>query len=156
MKQRKGPYPSPGFSKMVAANIMPPVVAVFSGELTADITGYPMGSVGVPGRVSDVWMSVAGSGKDDAAPLSLTADVLINGVTCLATNPVIAHVSGEAAQQKTTKTSGDTGVTQAVISSNNSVSQGDVISCNLSLTRTASPATEMHNATVVVEFEPAF
>jgi len=156
MKQRKGPYPSPGFPKLVAANVVPPLVAAFSGEFTANVTGYPMGSVGLPGRISDVWVSVAGSGKDDSATLSLAADVLINGTTCLTTNPVIAHVSGEAAQQKTTKVSGDTGVTQAVLSSSNSVSQGDIISCSLTLTRTASPTTEMNNVAVVVEFEPAF
>lgn len=156
MKQRKGPYPSPGSPKQWAANIMPPLVAVVSGELTANQTGVPMGSVGLPGRISDVWLSVAGSGKDDSATLQVAADVMINGTTCLTTNPVIAHVSGEAAQQKTTKTDSDTGVTQAAISSSNSVAQGDIISYSLTLTRTASPTTEINNVAVVVEFEPAF
>jgi len=156
MKSRLGPYPSAGFPKLVAANVLPPLVAVVSGELTSNVTSAPMGAARFSGYISDVWLSVAGSGKDDAATLSLTADVMINGTTCLTTNPVIAHVSGEAAQQKTTKVSGDTGVTQAVLSSSNSVSQGDVISYSLTLTRTASPTTEINNAAVVVEFEPAF
>lgn len=156
MKQRKGPYPSPGSPKQWAANILPPLVAVVSGEFTTSKNGLPLGAIGLPGRVSDVWMSVGGSGKDDAATLSATADVLINGTTCLTTAPIIAHVSGEAAQQKTTKTSSDTGVTQAAVSSANSVAQGDVLTCNLTLTRTSSPTTEMHNAAVVVEFEPSF
>lgn len=156
MKQRKGPYPSPGSPKQWAANILPPLVAVVSGELTANHTGVPMGSVGLPGRISDVWLSVGGSGKDDGHTLKVTADVLINGTTCLTTNPALAHVSGEAAQQKTTKTSTDTGVTQAAVSSSNSVAQGDVISYSLTLTRTASPTTEINNVAVVVEFEPGF
>lgn len=156
MKQRKGPYPTPGAPKQWAANALPPLVAVVSGELTANQTGVPMGSVGLPSRISDVWLSVAGSGKDDTNTLQVSADVMINGTTCLTTAPVIAHVSGEAAQQKTTKTSSDTGVTQAAVSSSNSVSQGDVISYSLTLTRTSSPTTEINNVAVVVEFEPAF
>jgi hypothetical protein len=156
MKQRKGPYPSPGSPKQWAANILPPLVAVVSGELTANHTGVPMGSVGLPGRVSDVWLSVGGSGKDDGHALSVTADVLINGTTCLTTKPIIAHVSGEAAQQKTTKTRTDTGVTQSAVSSANSVAQGDVISYSLTLARTATPTTEINNVAVVVEFEPSF
>jgi hypothetical protein len=154
MKQRKGPYPSPSAAKLWAANAMPPMMDVVSGEFTTNVTGKPLGAVGMSGRVSNVWMSVGASGKDDAATLSLTVDVKINGTTCLTTKPIIAHVSGEASQQKTTKTSTDTGVTQTVLSSANTVADGDVITYDLTLTRTASPTTEMSNAAVVVEFEP--
>lgn len=156
MKSRLGPYPNRAFPKQVAANVLPPLVATVSGELTTNVTGKPMGAVRFPGRVSDVWLSVGGSGKDDTNTLQVAGDVLINGTTCLSTNPVIAHVSGEAAQQKTTKNDADTGVTQAVLSTSNTVSQGDVITYSLTLTRTTSPTTEMRNVAVVVEFEPSF
>jgi len=156
MKQRKGPYPSPSFAKLGSADIVSPLVATISGEFTVSKRGVPLGSVALPCRVADVWASVGASGKDDSNTLSFAVNVKINGTTCLSTQPVIAHVSGEASTNKTTKETGDTGVTQAVLSSSNSVSVGDVITYDLVLTRTSSPTTEMANATVVVEFEPVF
>jgi hypothetical protein len=64
-------------------------------------------------------------------------------------------VSGEASQQKTTIATGDTGITQAVMDTdNNSYNPGDVITVTLSLTRTASPTTEMLNPVIVLELEP--
>ena len=157
MKHRQGPYPTPGATKQWAANIAMPLVAVVSGEITTNVTSALLGAAKEPGLISDAWLSVAGSGKDDTNTLQVALDVTINGTTCLTTNPIIAHVSGEAAQQKTTKTDSDTGVTQAVIDTDaNSVAQGDVIGYSLTLTRTASPTTEMNNVAVVVEFEPSF
>jgi hypothetical protein len=153
MKARKGPYPSPSAIKQWAANAVPPLLAVVSGELTTNISGAPLGACGLPGTISDVWFSVEASGKDDTNTLSMTIDVKKNGTTVLSTAPIIAHVSGEASQQKTTKTSTDTGVTQAVLT-NTSVSQGDVFTYDMALTRTSSPTTEMHTFAVVVEFEP--
>jgi len=151
-----GPYPSPGFKRQVAANDPSPMVGTISGEVTASSPGRILGAVNVSGKVSDVWMSVGASGKDDSATLSITADVKINGTSCLTTPPVIAHVSGEASTNKTTKVSGDTGVTQRVLDTdNNDVSQGDVLTYDVTLTRTATPTTEMNAVAVVVEFEPA-
>jgi hypothetical protein len=148
-----GPYPNVNFAQQVNA-VVEPAVGVVSGEITVNKLGAPLGAAKHAGKVSDVWFSVLASGKDDDT-LSLELDLKINGVTCLTTKPVIAHVSGEASMQKTTKESGGTGVTQAVIDPDAAeYSPGDVFTYDLTLTRT-NPATEMANAAVVVELEPA-
>jgi len=80
---------------------------------------------------------------------------LINGTSALTTKPKIAHVSGEAATQKTTLETGDTGITQCVVNAAaNEFAVGDVITWNFEITRTASPTTEMFNPALVVEVEP--
>ena len=155
MKQRLGPYPSPAFKQQMAANNTAPIMATQSGEITVSTPGMPLGAANVGGRVSDVWFSVGASGKDDSATLSMTVAVKINGTSCLTTPTVIAHVSGEASTNKTTKISGDTGITQRVLDSdNNTVSAGDVVTYDMTLTRTASPTTEMNTVAIAVEFEP--
>jgi len=155
MKQRQGPYPGAGFLQMMAANGVFQMQALKSGELTGNITDAPLGSVNDGGKVSDVWVSVECSGKDDTNTLSLTVDVKINGTSCLSTTPIIAHVSGEASTNKTTKNDTDTGITVRVLDTDNyDVSPGDMLTYDMTLTRTASPTTEMRNMAVVVEFEP--
>jgi len=132
------------------------MMALVSGEITTDVRGCPLGAANVAGKISNVWLSVEASGKDDAATLSLTADVKINGTSCLDTAPIIAHVSGEASTNKTTKDDAGTGVTQcAMDDDNNDVSYGDVLTYDMVLTRTASPTTEMRTFAIAVEFEPA-
>ncbi len=127
-----------------------------SGELTSQKTGMTLGAVDFDGAISKVWLSVAASGKDDAEDLSIEADVFINGATCLTTKPKIAHVSGEASQQKTTLgKAADTGITEDVIlESANSFNAGDVLTYNLELTRTASPTTEIKAPCLVVDLMP--
>jgi len=115
MEQGRGPFPSPAFKKQLAANDPSPMLGTISGEVTASSPGRILGAVNVAGKISDVWFSVGASGKDDSDTLSMTVDVMINGTSCLTTPPVIAHVSGEASTNKTTKVSGDTGVTQRVL-----------------------------------------
>jgi hypothetical protein len=155
MKSMKGPFVSVAINKQIAANVPVPLVGVISGEIKASAMGMPLGAVMTGGRVSNVWLSVAASGKDDAQTLRLTGNVYVNGITCLTTQPYIGHVSGEASQHKTTKITGDTGIVQAGMNSTNNVcAAGDMITCDLVLTRTATPTTEMSNATIVVEFEP--
>jgi hypothetical protein len=155
MKQGLGPYPSPAFKQLIAANDPSPMMATFSGEISASAPGRMLGAANVGGKVSDVWLSVGASGKDDSNTLSLAVDVKINGTSCLTTQPAIAHVSGEASASKTTKATGDTGITQRVLDpDNNDVSLGDVFTYDLTLTRTASPTTEMSAVAVVVEIEP--
>lgn len=154
MKNLTGPFPSVAFNEQVAANALVPAVAVFSGELKADLYGT-LGSPRVGGRVSDVWLSIGASGKDDSNTLSVEGDVLINGTTCLSTKPKIAHVSGEASQQKTTKVTGDTGITQRALATASTFSAGDVLTYVFDITRTATPTTEMDNAVLTVEFEPS-
>lgn len=156
MEQRRGPYPSVGARKQWSANDSSPMMALISGEFTASKPGLPIGAANVAGKISNVWLSVGASGKDDAQTLSVTADVKINGTSCLTTAPIIAHVSGEASTNKTTKDDADTGVTQCAMDPDaNDVSYGDVITCDMTLTRTASPTTEMGTLAIVVEFEPA-
>ena len=127
-----------------------------SGEITDQKTGHTLGAVDFDGIVSKVWLSVGASGKDDSAALSLEADVFINGTTCLTTKPKIAHVSGEASQQKTTLGSAaDTGITEDVLlATAKGFNAGDVLTYNFELTRTASPTTEMKAPCLVVELMP--
>ncbi len=154
MKKLRGPFNLHEL-KRSAVNSMPPMQVSISGEITLETNNEIAGAANMGGKVANVWMSVAASGKDDSNTLSLDADVLINDTTCMTTKPIIAHVSGEASQQKTTRITGDTGLTSAVINrAANTFGPGDVISCTLNLTRTATPTTEMRNAIVVVEFEP--
>jgi len=154
-RKYRGPFPNPGFPKQVNVVMEPHIGAIFSGEFTSTVRGYPLGAAKHAGRVSDVWLSCGASGKDDTNTLQAELDVKINGTTCLTTKPVIAHVSGEASTNKTTKESGDTGVTLAVIdSSADDYSPGDMFTADLVLTRTLTPTTEMANLAVVVEPEP--
>jgi len=156
MDQKVGPYSSPGAVKHWAAMLTAPMMALISGEITATVCNAALGAVNVSGSIKAVWLSVEESGKDDTNTLSFTVDVKINGTTCLTTQPIIAHVSGEASTNKTTKTSLDTGVTQSVMdASANDVTLGDMLTYEMTLTRTASPTTEMRNIAIAVEIEPA-
>jgi len=154
MKQDRLPLPSVTFGEFVNQEVMGPMVSAISGELTASVKTATLGAAKKSGTVRDAWFSVGASGKDDDDTLSVALNVYINGTTCLSTNPVIAHVSGEVSQQKTTAATGDTGVTQAAIDhSADDVVAGDVLTYDLTLTRT-SPTTEMQSPVVVVELEP--
>lgn len=156
MERQQGPYPSPAFLKQIAANVLPPIMYSYSGEVTGKINNAPMGAALTSGKVKSVWMTVGASGKDDSNPLQISGEVSINGISCLTTQASITHVSGEASQHKTTVVTGDTGITQAVIDGdNNSFSQGDLFTCDLTLVRTSSPTTEILNPCIVVELEPA-
>lgn len=151
----RGPFPNPAFDKQVAAVGMQPNMDNISGEIDASVGGRALGIARYAGKIMNVGLSVLASGKDDTNALSVEADVMINGVSCLTTKPKIAHVSGEASMQKTTLETGDTGITQAVINvAASEFAVGDVITWNMLLTRTASPTTEMSNPTVIVEVEP--
>lgn len=155
MKEHKGPFPFPFWRKHLAANIMPPLVGFYSGEFEANVKSAPLGAARTSGVVTDVWLSIGASGKSNDYTLQVSGEVFINGATCLTTKPSIAHVSGEASQQKTTKESGDTGVAQAVVNTSaNSFSRGDVFTYDLTCVRTGAPTTEMSNVVIVVELEP--
>jgi len=155
MKTKGLPLPYVEANKQQASYIMAPLTYSKSGEFTTNISGLPIGALRNGARISDLWLSCQESGKDDTNTLSFTADVLINGTSALDTQPVIAHVSGEASQAKTSRITGDTGITQAVMDEDNNLgSVGDTITIDLTLTRTASPTTEIKHPTVVVEFEP--
>ena len=155
MRPKGHPLPETGWKERLALNVMPPLQGTVSGEITSTTVIDPLGVARFKGAVKSVWVSVANSGKDDSNALAIAADVRINGETCLATMPAISHVSGEAAQQKTTGKTGDTGITAAVLDYTNYTFEiGDVFECTFIMTRTASPTTEMSNPCVIVELEP--
>ncbi|RJR46021.1 MAG: hypothetical protein C4576_11370 [Desulfobacteraceae bacterium] len=150
-----GPFPNPGFAKQVNEVMETSLVGLISGEIGADYLGVPLGAAKGEGKVVDVWLSLGDSGRDDGDALSVELDVKINGTSCLTTKPEISGEAGAASTNKTTKEDDDTGVTQAVIdTSNNEYVAGDVFTYDLTLTRTATPTTEMANAVIVVELEP--
>ncbi len=151
----KLPLSSPAFAEQVNDKVISPMMYAPSGEAFVGAMTTPLGAVNLPGRVKNVWLSVGASGKDDTDLVSVSGEVSINGVSVLSTTPSIQHVSGESSQQKTTKTTGDTGITQAIVDqSANSFVPGDVITNTLTFNRTASPTTEMSDAVIVVELEP--
>ena len=154
-KRDRLPSPSVAFSHRVNEHVMSPLESPVSGELTTSFAGSNLGAAKNPGRISDFWLSVGASGKDDSNPLEISGEVFINGTTALSTLAGIGHVSGEASQQKTTRVTGDTGITQAVIDTDaNTVNPGDVITYDITVDRTASPTTEISSLAVVVELEP--
>lgn len=149
------PYPDPSFSKQVEFVLSQSFGDCVSGEFTQHKLNAPIGSPKTAGKISNVFLSCEQSGKDDDYDLSFTCDVRINAVSCLTTPPVIEHTSGEASQQKTTVITGDTGITQAVMDTdNNSFNPGDVINYDLTITRMSSPTTEIRTPCIVVELEP--
>jgi hypothetical protein len=149
------PFPGPAFSKQVEFALSQTFGMSFSGEFKADVDNKPIGAVKTAGKVANVFLSVEKSGKDDTNPLQVSGEVFINSVSCLTTKPSIAHVSGEASQQKTTIVTGDTGIAQAAMDTdNNSYVPGDVLTATLTLERTGSPTTEILNPVIVVELEP--
>jgi len=151
----KGPLLSPDLPQMLAKTVEQPLILNFSGEITANSPGVLAGSPRFNGRVYDIMLSVGESGKDDSSALSLQADVKINGTSCLTTKPKISHISGEASGQKSTRQSGeDTGITPAEISSDNDYIAGDIFTVDWELTRTASPTTEIANASLVIMLVP--
>jgi len=148
------PYPTPAFSAQVEFAASQSFGLGISGELTADVSGTPIGCPKKAGKVANVFLSVNKCGKDDTDPLQVTGEVYINSVTCLTTKPSIGYVSGEDSQQKTTKITGDTGIAAAVVNPDaNTYNPGDVITADLTLERT-TPDTEMSNPVIVVELEP--
>lgn len=149
----RGPWPNPSMQRKVVQKDPAPLMAIISGEITADV-GAPIGVSNISGRVVDVYLSLEERGRDDSNTHTLDMDVLINGTSCLSTKPKIAANNGSASDQATTAESG-TGITQAVIDTDNDdVSQGDVLRYFGTLTRTASPTTEMSDGVVVVVIEP--
>lgn len=155
MKPNQGPFPTVAIMRQLAANIMPPMQGALSGEILTSLGQQPIGAMQMSGRVTDVWLSVRQSGKDDSNALNFSGEPLINGTSCVSTVPSIGHVSGEASQQKTTRITGDTGIVQAAIDNdNNTFTAGDVLTWNLTLSRTASPTTEISEPVMVVVLEP--
>ena len=96
MRKDGSPLPEVGWGQRLALNVMPPIQGTVSGEITATSV-INLGTPRFSGAIKNVWLSVGQCGRDDSGnTLSLSADVRINGTTVLATQPVIAAVTGEA------------------------------------------------------------
>uniref|UniRef100_A0A6M3IQE5 Uncharacterized protein n=1 Tax=viral metagenome TaxID=1070528 RepID=A0A6M3IQE5_9ZZZZ len=152
-----GPVPMGDVSenRRLSANIMPPLMDVISGEVYYNQYGRPLGAAHNSGRVSDFYLSVLECGRDDDAPINLSGELYINGVTCLTTKPSIGGAASEAGSQKTTRIAGDDDITQAVIDgSANDVTAGDVLSWDCIIDSQSSPDTKINGIVAVVVFEP--
>lgn len=154
----KGPLPHPDFRQMLADETVGNFFAFHSGEITAN-TELILGVARLPGRIKAVHASVAASGKRDSTDVpKLTVAVYVNARAVCSTNPAIAHVSGEASQQKTTyEEAADTGITQGVIGGSGTSGEfvpGDIIRAELQYSGNTSPATKIQNVGILVEVEP--
>ncbi len=159
-RRYRGPLPSSDFDKMLANEVMPPMVDFISGEIhhTPFNSGERMlGIARYSGKIKSVNMSVLLSGKHNTNVPTIEADVFINRASCLTTKPRIQHVSGEASQQKTTYTeAGDTGITRAVVNeSAGSITAGDVLTWRAYYSGEVAPTSKPHGAGIIVEFDPA-
>lgn len=141
----------PGFSDSQRLYVQFPYT--MSGEVTADKFGVPVGTAKFDGKISDVWVTVGASGRDDDQTLSMEVDLKIDGNSVFTTKPKISYVSGEASAAKNTLASGE-GIVQAVMNEYAAFSKGDVFIADFNLTRTTSPDVEMANLVMVVEVEP--
>lgn len=155
MRANVGPFTQPGWRKRLAVNILNPLQGTYSGEVTADVNDFAIGTSRFAGEVVGVSLSVQASGKDDTNELNLSGEVYISGITCLTTTPKIAHISGEDSQNKTTIGGLGAGTVEAVIDTTaNTFSPGDVLSASFTVERTGSPTTEIKNPVILVELEP--
>lgn len=158
-RRYRGPLPTSDFNKMLAYEVMPPMVDFVSGEIhhTPFNSGERMlGIARYSAKVKSVNMSLLLSGKNNTNVPTVEADVFINRASCLTTKPKIKHVSGEATQQKTTfSEAGDTGVTASVVNeSANSIVAGDVLTWRVYYSGEKAPTSKPHGAGIIVEFDP--
>ena len=151
-----GPLPTRDFRRQVANEVMVPFTDAVSGEFTSSGEVRTLGVANFAGKVTKTIVSVASSGKNDSSAPTLTVDVAINGTSIFTTKPVIAHVSGEVAQHKTTYTEADdTGITAEVINQSAcSFSIGDLLTWTAKYSGAASPTTKIKSIGIVVEVEP--
>lgn len=116
-----------------------------SGELTSNIVGMPIGGVVESGVITDFLVALGNCGRDDTDDLSMSVNLKINGVTALSTPVVITGASDEAG----VATFADTPTF-----ANTSVVRGDLLTLDVTLTRT-TPDTEMKTLYTTVKIVPA-
>jgi hypothetical protein len=135
---------------------MTPLIGTLSGEISATKKSLALGVINFPGKIRNVIASVSTAGKNDSSVPTVTVDVMINGTTIFTTKPIIAHVSGETAQHKTTYSeAGDTGITAPVIDEDaNTFAIGDIITWTATYSGSTTPTTKMANVNIVVEVQP--
>lgn len=125
-----------------------------SSMLAGNVTSAPTTIIGVvagAGKVTAVTLFVGTNGVDVTNPLSISANItnVTQGTTITSTPPAISKTAGTGG--KNTFTAG-TGITVAVINpANSSVNKGDILKITWTLTRTASPGTEIADVAATVE-----
>ena len=150
-----GPLPSPDFRRMVADEVMPPIVDIISGEVAAN-ADRPLGIARYAGKIKSVNLSCADCGWDaDAQAPYFSADVRINGASAMTTKPAIKGNDDESEQKTTFSEAGDTGVTEAVINTAaNTFAIGDVLSWYLTYSGESSPDAKIKMPGIIIDFEP--
>lgn len=144
------PYPSVGFPKQVRAAMEEETLAIqtlaysYSGEVTSEEVGVPLGVVAKAGQLSDFVVAVQEGGRDDNDDLIASLDLKVNGASVLDSAITLTGLSGEDAGALV-------GATPSF--SSTSVSRGDLITLDMSLTRT-TPDTEMNNLAAAVKIVP--
>lgn len=149
------PLKSPAFGPSASAMLgkAQRLMATISGEFTASKNGMILGVAPFTGRVKAVNIGLNNCGRDDSNPLNSAVDVKVNGTTIFSTKPSIDRNNGSAGTKKSTF-GGETGVTQPVFTVvRPPVSAGDTLTCDVTVTRTASPTTEMNGLSVFVDLE---
>ncbi len=117
------------------------------GNITSSITGAPIGVVVESGTITDFVVGLSNRGRDDVHDLSLSVDLKKNGVSIISGELSIDDsVSGEAGTYAVTA-SAPTFTSTAVV-------RGDLLSLDATLTRTASPTTEMSDLFTSVKIIP--
>jgi hypothetical protein len=152
-----GPRPSIGFNEQVAqatGRLDPVFQGSVSGEISASRIVMPLGIAAGSGKIMEVHAGVFLTGKNDTQVPTGTFDVKINGTTCLSTNPVIAHVSGELSKRKSTL-SVVAGVTAGVVDQTaNDLSAGDLLTWEFTYAGSTSPTSKMVAPFVLVKTQP--
>ena len=139
----------------MSRDMVAPLQGFVSGEITTNKGGVIIGSSPVAGKITKVWFSLESGGVDAAQNLGVSADVKIAGTTCLTTDPAYLRTAGAGSRTAISTVSTGTGITQGVVNTGaNTVAPGNLITCDLTVTRTATPTYEMKGFVMVVEFEP--
>ena len=135
--------------------VMPDITTTVPGDLEADVDEAVVCIAKKAGRVKDVTIAVQSCGKDDDTPLTTKVDVFINGVTCLTVPPTITHISGEADDTMRSSMVSGEGNEKAIIDPDaNSFARGDLITYEVDVTLTGTPAGYMNGLGVLIEVDP--
>jgi len=148
----KLPMPSVNFGNILKQQMVKDDRAsqIFSynkvGNITANISEAPVGAVLEDGVITDFLVALGNRGRDDAETLSIAAVLKKNGTSVLSGEVTLSDsASGEAGTLSFASV--PTFETTAVI-------RGDLLSLDLTVTRTASPTTEMQNLYTTVKIVP--
>ena len=153
MARLLGPRPNMAFAEQVQA-AREALVGCISGEFVATRRDVPLEPAPFDGYITGVWIAAKSGGRDDTNPLKVQADVKINGVSCLSTQPYILCVAGATADNKTSIDAVSGSIVSAVVNQSAcAISKGDIITWDAILTRTSTPISEINTPCVVVELE---